>query len=211
MFDDVLTTHDSLAVKATHFRFDGEDFIDLGVQQAPPVDCIPFQSDRLGVPAGPPEEFRFGREGLTSRNIPSARLSGTEIDATYDGPRFCVAFGYSSIDGEDENSGAKLGVLAPDQFTLNTAMWPPQLDNLVGWRLPLARDFDTVNSRTEAREGYAVHDLYFSWRPSAVPLNGIEVDLGVDNVFDKAYTRVNGFAVERDRSFKSLIGYSLAW
>lgn len=212
MFDDIPTTHDSLQVRATHFLFDVENFIDLDVQQAPPIECIPFRSDRLSVPAGPPGEFRFGCEGVTSScNIPSARLSGAEIDATYDSPPFRVAFAYSSIDGENENSGAKLGVLTPGQFTPNTAMWPPKLDSLVGWRPPLDRDFHKVNSRADAREGYAVHDLHFSWRPSAVPLNGIEVDRGVDNVFDKAYTRVNSLAAEPDRSFRILIGYALAW
>ena len=207
MFDVVPTTHDSLTVKATRFRIDGENSFDLNVQQAPPIDCIPFQSDRLSVPAGPLGGFRSGCAGVTSsRNIPSARLSGIAIDATHDSPRFRVAFGYSSIDGENENSGAKLGVLTPGQFTPNTTMWPPKLDSLVGWWPPLDRDFHKVNSRADAREGYAVHDLHFSWRPSAVPLNGIEVDRGVDNVFDQAYTRVNSFAVEPDRSFKILIG-----
>ena len=207
MFYDVPTTHDSLQVRATHVRIDGENLIDLDVQQAPPIDCIPFRSDRLSVPADPPGEFRFGCEGVTSsRNVPSAPLSGISTDATYDSPPLRVAFGYSSIDGETENSGAKLGVLTPDQFTPNAAMWLPKPDNLVGWRLPLACDFHKVNSRADVLEGYAVHDLYFSWRPSAVPLNGIEVDLGVDYVFDKAYTRVNSFAVEHDRSFKILIG-----
>ena len=212
MLDDVLTAHDSLQVKATRFRVDGENFIDLDIRQAPPIDCIPFQSDRVRVPAGAPGEFRSGCEGATfARNIPRARLSGTEVDATYDSPRFRVAFGYSSIDGENADTGAKLGVLTPDQFTLNTAVRLPELDSLVGWRVLLARDFDKVDSRFDAREGYSVHDLYVSWRPSAAPINGVEVDLGVDNVFDEAYTRVSNFAVEPGRSFKVLVGYSLAW
>jgi hemoglobin/transferrin/lactoferrin receptor protein len=212
-FNDVFAKQDQLQIKATHFRVRGTDFIDRAIRQVFPVprDCVPFVSDQVRVPAGPPSVFRTGCEGAAfSANVPNARLRGTEVDATYDGDGLRVAFGFSTIDGENEETGRKLGRLAPDQFTVDAALKLPRLDSVVGWRLQLADRFDKVNDPADARASYAVHDFYFSWRPLQ-PLAGFGVDLGIDNAFDKAYTRVDTAAVEPGRNFRISAGYSLAW
>lgn len=213
-FNGVFRSHDRFQAKATHFRIRGEDFIDLGVRQDFPVpaDCIPFTSDQVRVPAGPSGVFITGCEGGTfSRNVPNARLWGTEAEASYESSRIRVSLGFSSIDGENEDTGAKLGVLTPDQYTLDAGFKLNELDSILGWRVLAASRFDAVDAPEDERPGYAVHDLYFSWRPSHARLEGLRVDLGLDNAFDKAYTRVDNAAAEPGRSFNAGVSYSLAW
>ena len=212
--DGVFRSHDRFQAKATHFRIRGEDFIDRGVRQVFPVPegCIPFTSDQVRVPAGPPGVFSMGCEGASfSRNVANAKLWGTEAEASYESSRFRLALGYSSIDGENEDTGAKLGVLTPDQYTLDAGFKVNEIDSILGWRMLAASRFDAVDAQEDERPGYAVHDFYFSWRPSHARLEGVRVDLGVDNAFDKAYTRVDTAAAEPGRSFNAGVSYSLAW
>ena len=151
-------------------------------------------------------------DGTTnSDNIPSAKLWGAEVEASYESSHFLVALGFSRINGENDDTGAKLGVLTPDQFTANTGLKLPEIDSIIGWRMLAAEEFDNVNSPDEVRDGYAVHDLYFTWQPSNRPLKGFRVDLGVDNVFDKAYSRVFTGATEAGRNLKASVSYSLNW
>lgn len=82
---------------------------------------------------------------------------------------------------------------------------------MVGWRMLAADEFDKVNEDDERRAGYAVHDVYFSWRPSSARLPGLEVNFGVQNIFDKAYSRVYTDALEPGRNYTALVSYTLAW
>lgn len=198
-FDDVLEPHDRVQIKASQFRIWGEDFIDLSVNQpAPFIDCNPFiPGDCDGT--------------TTSDNVPNARLWGTELEASYESSRYLVAVGFSTINGENEDTGAKLGVLTPAQVTVNTGLKLPEIDSIIGWRLLAASEFDNVDDPDDERDGYAVHDFYFAWQPSDGPLKGLRVDLGVDNAFDRAFSRVFTGATEAGRNFKALVGYSLKW
>lgn len=213
-FRDIAAARDSVQIKATRFRVRGENFIDTGVRQQfpPPAGCIPFTSDRTRVPAGPPGTFIAGCEGATfATNIPNAELQGLEVEATYESARLRAALGYSTIDGENADTGEKLDALAPDQITLDAAVKIPEIDSALGWRLLAARAFDKVDQPQEARHGYGVHDLWFTWRPAGGSLAGFRIDLGVDNVFDKAHTRPGTFAAEPGRNFKLSAGYSVQW
>ncbi len=198
-FKSVALPGDRFQIKGSHFRIWGEDFIDLQVNQPEPfVDCNPF------IPGD--------CDGTTnSVNVPEARLWGTEIEAVYDSERLRVALGFSTIDGEDEDTGDKLGVLAPNQFTADTAVKIPEIDSIVGWRVLAADSFEKVNEPSEEREGYTVHDFYFAWAPSDGPLVGLRVDLGIDNAFDESYSRVFTGAAEAGRNLKALVSYSINW
>lgn len=196
-FDDVVRSGDRVQVKATHFRTWGEDFIDQQVNQPEPfVDCNPF------VP---------GNCNGTTRavNIADARLWGNEIEASYENQRVRLQLGFSTIDGENEATGEPLGVLTPPQLTTDAALKLPEIDSIVGWRMLAADEFDNVSDPSEERGGYAVHDIYFAWTPSEGVLDGLRVDLGIDNVFDKAYSRVFTGAQEPGRNFKGFVRYSL--
>lgn len=198
-FDDVFESNNQFQIKASSFRTWGKNFIDLSVNQPEPfVDCNPF------IPGN--------CDGTTnSDNVPNAELWGSEVEASYESSRFLVALGFSTIDGENEDTGAKLGVLTPDKFTINTGLKLPEIDSIVGWRMLAAGRFDKVNDPSEERDGYVVHDFYFTWQPSDESIKGLRIDLGVDNAFDKSYARVFTDANEAGRNFKGLISYSLTW
>ncbi|HIC81186.1 MAG TPA: TonB-dependent hemoglobin/transferrin/lactoferrin family receptor [Kiloniellaceae bacterium] len=198
-FDSIFTRNDRFQVKASHFRIWGDDFIDLSVNQpAPFAECNPF------IPGD--------CDGTTEvDNVAEAELWGTEVEASYEIDRFLFSFGFSTIDGEDADTGDKLGLLTPDQYTLNTAVKLPEIDSIVGWRLLVADTFDKVNEPDEERSGYAVNDFYFAWQPSNGLLKGFRLDLGVDNAFDKNYERVFTGSKEAGRNFKGLVSYALNW
>ena len=202
-FDDAFRPRDRIRVKVSRFRIKGKDFIDLSVDQ-PAVF-----GDR-----GPMRRcFSPGAcDGTTiSSNVANAKLHGTDIEASYENSRVLVSLGYSTIDGENEDTREKLGVLTPNQFTVNSALKLPEINSLLGWRMLSAGRFDKVNEPDEERDAYTVHDFYFTWQPSDKPLKGLRVDLGVDNAFDKAYARVFTDAVEPGRNFKAMVSYALAF
>ena len=204
-FDSLFGSGDSLRIKASYFQVWGRDFIDLAVHQ-PPV---------FG-PRGPlPQCFSPGAcDGTTiSTNVPKAKLSGTEVEASYDSARLYLTLGASTIDGENRDSGEKLGLLTPDTYTADAGVKLHELDAVLGARLLAAKRFqdDPATEDNEERAGYAVVDTYLTWQPSTGPLGGLRLSLGVDNLFDKAYSRVYTGADEEGRSFNVSAGYSLAW
>jgi hemoglobin/transferrin/lactoferrin receptor protein len=186
-FKDLFQDDDELQFKASHFLTWGKDFIDLEVLQP-------------------------GFVGTTqSVNVPRAKLWGSEIEASYDGPRFLGSLGWSSIDGEDRDTGEKLGVLTADRLTLVGGVKVPEIDSLIGWRSTFAAKFDKVDDPSEERDNYNIHDVFFAWQPSDGFLQGFRVDLGVDNLFDADYERVYAGVSEQGINFKGLVSYSLNW
>ncbi|WP_193369040.1 TonB-dependent receptor domain-containing protein [Pelagibius marinus] len=198
-FDDVLQDRDKLEIKASHFIIWGKDFIDLSVNQPELfIDCNPF------IPGD--------CDGTTnSTNVPKAKLWGSEIELGYDGQRFLGSLGWSTIDGENRETGEKLGVLKADRLTVIGGVKVPEIDSLVGWRSTFAAKFDKVDDPSEERDAYNVHDIFFAWQPAEGPLEGLRVDLGVDNLFDADYERVFVGVPEQGRNFKALVSYSLKW
>jgi len=198
-FRDVFQDRDQLEFKASHFIVWGKDFIDLEVTQPEVfVDCNPF------IPGA--------CDGTTrSANVPHAKLWGSEIEASYDGPRFLASLGFSTIDGENRDTGEKLGSLTADRLTFIGGVKVPEADSVVGFRSTFAAKFDKTDDPSEERDAYNVHDIFFAWQPTEGPLEGVRVDLGVDNVFDADYERVYAGVPEQGRNFKALVSYSLKW
>lgn len=204
-FDSLFGSEDRLRIKASHFQVRGRDFIDLAVHQ-PPV---------FGQRGPLPQCFRPGAcDGTTvSTNVPDASLSGTEVEASYDSSHLYLTLGASTIDGENRDSGEKLGTLTPDTYTGDMGVKLRELDSVLGLRFLAAKRFedDPLTEDNEERPGYAVVDTYLTWQPSAGVLKGLRVDLGVDNVFDKAYSRVYTDAYEEGRSYKVSAVYTVSW
>ncbi len=198
-FDHVLTQGDHVAFKASHFRTRAKDFIDLQVNQPTLfVDCNPF------IPGN--------CDGTTQAvNIPDAVLFGNEIEASYDNRRTRFVFGYANLDGDDLTNGGKLGVLTPDQFTLDAAIKFPEQGIVTGIRTLAAIDFDKVDNAADERPGYVVHDIYFAMVQPIAESTEIRVDLGIDNVTDRAYSRVFNDAFEPGRNFKGRLTLTRRW
>jgi len=195
-FSGLLTDGDAFEIKASRFITDGNDFIDIEVDQPTPfVSCNPF------VPAG--------CDGVTrATNIDDAELDGVEMEARYESRRFRMALGLSNVDGENEQTGEPLGVLTPRQWTVDAA-WKPSPNARLGWRVIKAADFDDVTEPAEQREGYDVHDVYLSWSPASGLLAGSRLDLAAENLFDEAYARVFTDALQPGRNISVCLSYQL--
>ncbi len=198
-FEDVLADNDQFRLKGSYFFIDGKDFVDLSVNQPTPfVDCNPF------IPGA--------CDGTTtSANVPHAVLWGAEVEGYYENDRLIFSLGYSEIHGENDDTGDHLGILTPPQLTTNFAVKVPEIDSLVGWRVTAATKFDEVDDPSEERDAYIVNDIYFSWTPGDRILNGLRLDLGIDNIFDENYDRVFTDSPEPGRDFKAMVSYSLTW
>lgn len=196
-FTSVAQPGDRLQVKGSYFWIWGKDFIDLTVNQPSPfIDCNPF------IPGN--------CDGTTTAaNVADAKLWGAEVEASYENERFRLGFGFSDINGKDRETGDHLGVLTPAQFTADIALKLPEIDSIIGWRSFIAAEFDKVEDETEIRDGYDVHDIYFSWAPTGMAIEGFQLDLGVENVFDESYERVFADVTEPGRNFKAAVSYSL--
>jgi len=194
-FDNLIADGDEFDVKFSHFETDGEDFIDTRVEQPAPPACFPPNCN-----------------GTTqSVNVGAAELWGQELEARYRTGRLRLSFGFSRVDGRDEETGDKLGVLTPPQATLDVRYALPSIDSTIGGRLQVADEFDKVDDPAEERDSYEVLDLRYSWQPSLPPLRGLLVRVGVDNVFDENYSRVFTGAAEPGRNFKLTAGYTATW
>ncbi|MCS4505121.1 TonB-dependent hemoglobin/transferrin/lactoferrin family receptor [Arhodomonas aquaeolei] len=198
-FPDVLVDGDRFGIKLSHYEIHGDDFIDTQVRQPSPfADCNP------AVPGA--------CDGTTrSVNVAEARLWGDEIEAHYRVGRLRTSLGFSRIDGEDERTGEKLGVLTPPQVSLSARYELPATDTTVGARLLHAAEFDEVDDPSEERASYTVVDLSATWRPRRPALRGLTVRLGVDNAFDEAYSRTYTGAAEPGRNVRIALGYRLSW
>ncbi len=194
-FEDVLVDGDRVTVKGSHYETWGDDFIDLVVVQPGPPACFPPNCN-----------------GTTqSVNVADARLWGNEIEAVYDARRFRLSFGYADIDGEDRDTGEPLGVLFPTTVTLDGAVKFPEFDSILGMRGIFAGHFDEVSDPANERDSYETYDIYAAWAPSDGPLEGLRVDLGVDNVFDEEYSRVFTDALEQGRNWKAAVSYTITY
>jgi hemoglobin/transferrin/lactoferrin receptor protein len=200
-FENVMTAGDRLTLKGSYFWIKGYDFISLSVDQPTPfVDCSIF------IPGD--------CNGTTSaENVARAKLWGSEVEASYENDRVRFGFGYSDINGKDRDTGDYLGslTLTPPQFTIDLALKLREIDWTIGWRTFIAADFDEVNDDEPElkHDGYDVHDIYFSWAPTESVIEGLRVDLGVENVFDESYARVYDSSKEPGRNFRFAVSYGL--
>mgnify|MGYP001256969417 CR=1 FL=1 len=179
----LLYAKDQFKAKFSHFSIEGENFIDLTVASTT----------------------------TKSVNVPYAKLWGTEIEASYTNSRVDIVFGYSTVDGKNKSTDAKLGVLTPGQFNVNTALKFPSIDSLLGWRFIAAEAFDKTDTESDKRPGYMVNDFYSSWQPTDGALKGLSLTLGVDNVFNKDYKRVQSAAFQPGRNFKMQVLYTYSF
>jgi hemoglobin/transferrin/lactoferrin receptor protein len=61
------------------------------------------------------------------------------------------------------------------------------------------------------RSSYDTQSIFAFYAPTEGPLSGFRVDIGVDNVFDEAYSRTFTNANEPGRNSKARVSYKLAF
>jgi hemoglobin/transferrin/lactoferrin receptor protein len=195
-FRKIFHESDRLQAKISYFETDADNLINLSVNVAPDATCFtpPFF-----------QPCTFGTS--ESANVDRAELEGWEGELHYDSERIFARASFSSIEGTDVSDGSDLGSLTPDRMALNFGVKLPEWNTRLGARVQHASDFEQRVSNgsggftvQDERDGYVVFDIYATYRPDFV--EGLRLDLGIDNVFDKDYERVFAGVSEPGTNFK---------
>lgn len=195
-FKKVFVSSDRFQAKVSYFETEADELINLSVNVVPDATCF-----------APPffQPCTFGTS--ESANVDQAELEGWEGELNYDSDRFFARATFSTIEGTDLSDGSDLGFLTPDRVAVNLGLKLPEWNSLVGARVQHASDFeqrvsDGMGGFTlqDERDGYVVVDFYATWRPDLV--DGLRLDVGVDNVFDEDYERVFAGVSEPGTNFK---------
>jgi hemoglobin/transferrin/lactoferrin receptor protein len=200
-FKNIFDPSDRLQAKVSYFETEADELINLSVNVAPSAGCfIPpnFQPCNFGT--------------SESANVDRAELEGWEGELHYDSDRFVARASFSTIEGTDLSDGSDLGSLTPDRIALDLGVKVPEFNALFGTRIQHAADFEQrvsdgagAFSIQDERDAYTVVDLYATWRPDRI--EGLRLDVGVDNIFDENYERVFAGVSQPGTNFKVAASY----
>ena len=106
-------------------------------------------------------------------------------------------------------------MLYPDKLDLDLGVKVPEWWARFGTRLTFADEFDKVNPDEDGnlpiRDSYTLVDLYAVFEPLDGPLEGLRVDLGVDNLTDEDYEVVFAGVSEPGVNYKASISWTEKW
>lgn len=182
----LVTPDDALALKATAFHYDIENLIE--------------RSEGADTP------FRV--------NVGSARLSGVELEGSYEADRAFARLAAAVVDGEDEETGETLSSVPAESLVLTLGGRLPERGVEFGWQgtfvggITIPQGFGADDTRFG---GHATHDLFLEWSPERGPLEGTELRLGVDNVLDKDFRNSLAGDDGPGRSFKVTLTRGVSW
>ena len=152
------------------------------------------------------------------RNLARARFEGAEIEAGYEADRVFGRLAYSHVTGKDPDAGYTIATTPADQLALTLGARMPDRGVEYGWRGTVVDAITTAtrNSGTGAvtstsYAGYATHDLFVSWKPQSGALDGFDLQLAVENVFDKDFRNNLSADRGRGRTVKVSMAKALTW
>jgi hemoglobin/transferrin/lactoferrin receptor protein len=180
-FDNVIAQNDEFRVKGSVYESRGDDFINQVVN----------------INAG---------TTFTS-NISQALLRGWEAEGQYSTGKLNTRLGLSYLKATNEETGEFLGNNVPLTLVMDVNYQFDSVESVVGWRGRFAEGNDRVGNNDAPTDGYGVHDLYYRWAPTSKELQAMTVDVGVENVFDKDYTRRFVTLREEGRSYVARVSY----
>lgn len=187
---------DLLVIKGNYFDNDVRDLIDLEVN-------VEFSPACFGAP------FGTCTSG-TSRNVNTARanLNGFEFEGQYRSEQFFFSAAYSTIDGRNTETGEFVGILTPDRLQLIGETAVSGQDMRLGLRAEFAGELDKVNDPVDARDSYETVDGYMVWQPTEGTLEGIRIDMGVNNIFNVNAERTFAGVPGPGRNFRTSISWT---
>ncbi len=180
-YDGVFAKQDQMQVKGSWFISEGDDFI----------------SQEVSIAAGTTEFV----------NIPNARLYGFEVDGEYRLHPVTAKAGVSYVRAENRDTDEYLSNNVPLTFVTDIGYQVDEIESIFGVRGRFAAANDRVGASDVETAGYAVYDLYYRWVPDAPGLDTLTVDLGISNIFDKAYTTRFASLLEEGRSYNIRVAY----
>ena len=115
------------------------------------------------------------------------------------------------ITGKNEAGDVPLEGIQPRKGVIGVSYthWP--WDVTIGGRVQIVAGQDRVPEDVQATPGYSVYDVFASWQPYAGPLQGFRINVGVDNLTDKAYRRHLAVIPEAGINPKATISYARTW
>ncbi|WP_287602867.1 TonB-dependent hemoglobin/transferrin/lactoferrin family receptor [Thiothrix sp.] len=157
--EQVFSSDDKVQLRAAAFKSDVKDLIDNKV---------------IGT-------FLGTRPIQQYQNVADAEREGIELEGSYERGAVRLDVGASRLRVKDKATGNNL-FSPPDKLTTKVSYQLPK-NTSVSWAATgaAAQDYDSTVLRR--RSGYSTHDLHVGWKPN----RKVEVDFGVNNVFDKKY------------------------
>ena len=165
-FDNVLTA-DRLAVNATWFDNDVDDFIEQQVVN----------------------DFKNMIFKTSYNNVSKAQLRGYELGAEYAWQSLTLNLGYGQTRGSNKTTGEALAGIPADKWVLgvNQGLWADQL--MLGARVARYGSQERVPASNDVAgyDGYTLVDLALRWQPKQHGWQNWNVNLAVDNLTDRYY------------------------
>lgn len=147
-------------------------------------------------------------------NVSRARIRGVELEGGYDSDTVFGKFALSRIRGTNSTTGERLNSTPQDELVLE--LGGRALDQTLefGWRGTFVQAASRSNG--DAFPGYGLNDIYATWRPVDGAMAGLEVQLAVNNVFDKTYRNILGGnlannELRRGRDVRLTVGRTFTW
>lgn len=182
---NMLSDGDAFQIKATAFHNDITDLI--------------ATSPRPILPVGTPASVPY------FSNINAARIWGAELEASYDAERWFAQLAYSQVRSKDRSTGLTLPDTPAENAVLTLGAKLPDQGITLGWRASFY-DSITTSSATTTADAYNTHDIFATWKPDRGALQGLDVNLAINNVFDTEYR--NNLA--QDNASGRMISLSIA-
>lgn len=136
-----------------------------------------------------------GRVEIQRINGGKANVKGAEIAARYNITDFSFGASWSKAktkykDGAKQGYGYVLAYSdAGDKYTFNAEYYANAIDTLFGYNLVAFNKIHTKNGLNSEfnKPGYAVSDIYATWVPNSGKYSGLEINVGIYNLFNKSY------------------------
>jgi hemoglobin/transferrin/lactoferrin receptor protein len=126
-------------------------------------------------------------------NVRSAEIWGGELEAAYDAERWFASLAWSEVKSRDGATGLQLQDTPAENVALTLGAKLPDQGLILGWKAYYNAEVTnytngttTVNTTTSA-DHFDSHDLFVTWSPASGALEGFDVNLTVENVFDATY------------------------
>lgn len=180
----LLSAEDSLTAKATLFHNDLKNLISAN------------PSGSVNVPY--------------FENINSAKIWGGEIEAAYEAQSWFSRLAYSKVKSKDDETGNVLNDTPAENIAFTLGAKLPDQGLRLGWRVQGFSGIETASAVTTAA-GYATHDFFVTWKPQTEALGGLQLDLMVENAFDRLYRNNLQLDNGAGRNIKIALSKSIEW
>ncbi|MCW1920323.1 TonB-dependent receptor [Rhodobacter sp. KR11] len=147
-------------------------------------------------------------------NLNKAETWGAEVEAAYDAEGWFANLGYSKVESRNRTAGTAYDTVLTDTpaETVSLTLGAKLLDQAlnVGWRGNWVDQITTASATTSA-DSYTTHDLFVTYTPQAGVLQGVDISLAVENVFDVQYR--NNLALDNAAGLnaKLTLGKTFTW